>query len=127
MSKIMIVEDDKAIRIELNELLKNAGYETAYVSDFGDTVNEIIESDSDLLLLDINLPNVNGEQILQEIRRKSNIPIIMVTSRTTEIDEVISMSSGADDYITKPCNPTILILRISAVLKRSLNVKSESS
>ncbi len=127
MSRIMIVEDDKAIRIELNELLKNAGYETTCVSDFADAVNQILASDSDLILLDINLPGINGEQILQEIRKKSAVPVIMVTSRTTEIDEVISMSFGADDYITKPYNPTILLLRISAVLKRSLNVKSEAT
>lgn len=127
MSKILIIEDDTAIRTELDALLKNAGYETDYVSDFGNTVNQILTSDSDLVLLDINLPNLNGEQVLQEIRRISAVPVIMVTSRTTEIDEVISMSYGADDYITKPYNPTILLLRISAVLKRMSNDKASAS
>jgi len=123
----MIVEDDNSIRTELIELLKNAGYETDYVSDYTNTVNQILASESDLVLLDINLPDMNGEQILQEIRRTSAVPVIMVTSRTTEIDEVISMSYGADDYITKPYNPTILLLRISAVLKRiSKNKTAES-
>lgn len=127
MSRIMIVEDDNSIRTELIELLKNAGYETDYVSDYSNTVNQILSSGSDLVLLDINLPNMNGEQILQEIRRTSAVPVIMVTSRTTEIDEVISMSYGADDYITKPYNPTILLLRISAVLKRMSNDKSSAA
>ena len=77
-------------------------------------------SASDLILLDINLPNVNGETLLQEYRKTESTPVIMLTSRTSEIDEVLSMSFGADDFITKPYNPTILLLRISAVLKRSV-------
>ncbi len=118
MAKILIAEDDVSIRTELDELLKNAGYETEAVEDFSRSAVQIAESGADLILLDINLPYTNGEQLLQEIRRNSATPVIMVTSRTTEIDEVISMSYGADDYITKPYNPTILLLRISAVLKR---------
>ncbi len=119
MSKIYIVEDDKSIRTELAELLKNAGYETECLTDFSDSKRHITESESDLILLDINLPSVNGETLLKEIRRETDTPVIMVTSRTSETDEVLSMSYGADDYITKPYNPTILLLRISAVLKRS--------
>ena len=126
MSKILIAEDDKSIRTELNELLKNAGYQTECIEDFSKSLEQITTSDSDLILLDINLPYTNGEQLLQEIRRKSDTPVIMVTSRTTEIDEVISMSYGADDYITKPYNPTILLLRISAVLKRMSKEKTNS-
>lgn len=119
MSKILIAEDDKSIRTELNELLKNAGYETELIEDFSRSGEQMAATDADLILLDINLPYTNGEQLLQELRRKSDIPVIMVTSRTTELDEVISMSYGADDYITKPYNPAILLLRISAILKRS--------
>lgn len=119
MSKILLVEDDEPIREELSELLKNAGYETACITDFASPLDEIMSASADLILLDINLPGVNGEQLLREIRRTEDIPVIMVTSRTNELDEVLSMSYGADDYITKPYNPTILLLRISAVLKRS--------
>ena len=119
MSRILLVEDDEPIREELSELLKNAGYETACITDFASPLDEIISASADLILLDINLPGVNGEQLLREIRRTEDIPVIMVTSRTNELDEVLSMSYGADDYITKPYNPTILLLRISAVLKRS--------
>ena len=119
MEKILVVEDEKSICAELCEILKNAGYEADYVKDFSDTKNKILSSDSDLILMDINIPGINGEMLLQEIRKESAVPVIMVTSRTTEIDEVLSMSYGADDYITKPYNPTILLLRISAILRRT--------
>lgn len=118
MNKIYIVEDDRSIRTELAELLNNSGYETECLIDFSDAENSIINAEPDLILLDINIPFVNGEMLLRNIRKKTDIPIIMVTSRTSETDEVLSMSYGADDYITKPYNPTILLLRISAVLKR---------
>lgn len=118
MSKIFIVEDDQSIRTELIELLNNAGYETGYLSDFTDSKQQILNAKADLILLDINIPGLNGELLLNEIRKEIDTPVIMVTSRTSEIDEVISMSYGADDYITKPYNPTILLLRISAILKR---------
>ena len=119
MSKIYIVEDDRSIREELAELLRNSGYETEYLTDFSNSKAEILAAGADLILMDINIPNLNGEQLLKEIRSETDIPVIMVTSRTSETDEVLSMSYGADDYITKPYNPTILLLRISAVLKRS--------
>jgi len=127
MSKILIAEDDKSIRTELNELLKNAGYDTEMIEDFSKSGEQMAATDSDLILLDINLPYTNGEQLLQELRRKTDIPVIMVTSRTNELDEVISMSYGADDYITKPYNPAILLLRISAILKRSSGKKVSTS
>lgn len=118
MKKIMIVEDDKSIREELNKLLKNAGYESVCLEEFENAETEILESNPDLILLDINLPYINGETLLQNIRKKKDIPVMMVTSRATEIDEVLSMSYGADDFITKPYNPTILLLRIGAIFKR---------
>ncbi len=124
--KILIIEDEKALRDELSVLLKNSGYDTDCVTDFTDTAVYMKKSDADLILLDINLPNVNGETLLQDFRRESTTPVIMLTSRTSEIDEVLSMSYGADDFVTKPYNPTILLLRISAVLKRtSKNVSSQ--
>ena len=119
MSKIFIVEDDASIRTELTQLLENAGYKAEALTDFDDPKEKILSASPDLILLDINLPHINGEMLLKDIRRTSDIPVIMVTSRTSETDEVLSMSYGADDYITKPYNPTILLLRISAVLKRS--------
>ena len=86
------------------------------------SVEDIIEYQADLILLDINIPVTNGEILLANLRKKSNVPVIMVTSRNNEIDEVLSMSYGADDYITKPYNPTILLLRINSIFKRLENI-----
>ncbi len=118
MKKILIVEDDIELSKELKLLLEQNGYQAEIVSDFSNTKQQILENNSDLVLLDINIPNENGEYLLKEIRKTSNVPIIMVTSRNTELDEVVSMSYGADDYITKPYNPTILLLHIEALFKR---------
>ncbi len=119
MAKIMIIEDDESIRSELKELLQNSGYETVILKDFNNSLNEILSVSPDLLLLDINIPYMNGEVLLQNLRKQSNIPVIMVTSKNSETDEALSISYGADDYIIKPYNPNILLLRIGAVLKRS--------
>lgn len=121
MPTIMIVEDEKTIRDELGELLETSGYKTIILENFNNTLNDILNSKFDLLLLDINLPKVNGELLLREFRKVSNLPVIMVTSRIKETDEVLSMSYGADDYITKPYNPTILLLRIANIFKRLEN------
>ena len=118
MKKIFIVEDDKSICMELVEILENEGYAASYLTDFEHSKEEILTAGADLILMDINIPGINGRNLLKEIRKESDIPVIMVTSRTSEMDEVLSMSYGADDFITKPYNPTILLLRIAAVLKR---------
>ncbi len=118
MKKIMVVEDDKVIAEELFNLLTNSSYEVEILDDFNDSENKILNSRADLVLLDINIPGLNGQSLLKEIRKKSNIPIIMVTSRSLEIDEALSISYGADDYITKPYSPTILLLRIQNIFKR---------
>ena len=118
MQTIVIVEDERVLREELSVLLQNAGYQVKCITEFQEVAKQLKESKADLILLDINLPGVNGEVILQDFRKTSDVPVIMLTSRIDEMDEVLSMSFGADDYITKPYNPTILLLRISAVLKR---------
>lgn len=119
MKRILIVEDDQQLCQELAELLNNAGYETAFVEDFSRTQETMEECAADLILLDINIPGQNGEMLLKNLRKISEVPVIMLTSRNTEVDEVLSMSYGADDYITKPYNPTILLLRVAAILKRA--------
>lgn len=125
MSKIKIIEDDMEIANELKKLLENAGYIVELTKDFSSIKEQIKRENPNLILLDINLPKLNGEVLLKEIRKENNIPIIMVTSKNTEVDEVLSISYGADDYITKPYNPTILLLRIGAVLKRSENTREK--
>lgn len=122
MKKILIVEDDVSLREELKILLDNSGYNAIILSSFTDAEDEIINSHADLILLDINLPKINGEILLKNIRKKINTPIIMVTSKNTEYDEVLSMSYGADDYITKPYNPALLLLHIEAIFRRISHV-----
>lgn len=119
MKKILIVEDDEKLRKNLKELLDASGYEALVLENFKDSLKSILESNANLILLDINIPYINGEVLIREIRKESNVPIIMITSRDSETDEALSISFGADDYITKPYNPNILLLRIGAVLKRS--------
>lgn len=118
MRKILIIEDDITISKELKNLLVNAGYVAEILEDFNNSLEIVRQYSPDLILLDINIPVLNGEELLKEIRKESNIPVIMVTSRISEVDEVLSMSYGADDYVTKPYNPTILLLRIQNIFKR---------
>ena len=122
--KILIIEDEKTICRELTELLTNEGYEAEYLEQFDNAKNDILEKNSDLLLLDINIPGINGEMLLREIRKTSDVPIIMVTSRTGETDEVLSMSYGADDYITKPFGSEELLARIRTALRHSAQIAS---
>lgn len=118
MKKILIIEDDKTIAEELYNLLKNSNYNAEILTDFQNATEIALNSNSDLILLDINIPFLNGQMLLKEIRKKSNITIMMVTSNCSESNEVLSYSFGADDFITKPYNPTILLLKISALFKR---------
>lgn len=129
MQRILIIEDEDLMRQGLAELLQKAGYQpvlldlaeqaTSELSDQANIISQIIQARPNLVLLDINLPNINGETLLKALRAQSDIPVIMVTSSSTEMDEMLSMSYGADDYITKPYSPQILLLRVAAVLKRN--------
>lgn len=119
MDKILIVEDDMKLRNELKIFLNNNGYETVCLKTFENTLNDILQINPKLLLLDINLPGADGEYICKEIRKKSNMPIIIVTSRDNEIDELLSINNGADHYITKPFNIHILLAKINSLLKRT--------
>ncbi len=123
MSKILIVEDDEKLRNELEIFLNNNGYETWCLEQFEKPIEDILKENGDLILLDINLPNSDGEYICKEIRKVSNVPIIMVTSRDNEIDELISLNNGADQYITKPYNIRILLAKVSGLLKRTQNME----
>lgn len=121
MNKILIIEDDEKIRKELENFLNRNGYNAKALNRFNNLVEDIINEKADLVLLDINLPYVDGEFVLKEIRKISNVPIIMVTSRDSEMDELISLNYGADQYVTKPYNIQILLAKISVLLKRNQN------
>lgn len=118
MSKILLVEDDTAIREELKLFLENNGYQVSLITSFEDTLKQIEAINCDMILMDINLPGVNGQFLCREIRKNSDIPIVMVTSRNSDMDELLSMNYGADDYIAKPYNLPILLVHMEAILKR---------
>ena len=125
MEKILIVEDDKKIRKELEEFLNKHGYLAKGLEKFDNTIQDILDENADLVLLDINLPYTDGEFVCKEVRKTSNVPIIMVTSRDNEIDELMSLNYGADQYVTKPYNIQILLAKINGLLKRNQKQEKE--
>ncbi len=119
MHKILIVEDDEKLRDELEIFLNKNGYQAESLKKFDCTIQDILDKNADLVLLDINLPNSDGEYVCKEIRKVSAVPIIIVTSRDNELDELISINYGADHYVTKPFNIQILLAKISSLLRRT--------
>lgn len=119
MSRIMIIEDNENLKKELIEFLPRYGYDSYGVEDYKNVVNIILNDKPDLVLLDINLPYYDGYFICREIRKNNNIPIIIVTSRDSDMDEIMSINLGADDFITKPYNTQVLLARIGSLLRRT--------
>ncbi len=126
MQKILIVEDDEKLRNELKIFLEKNGYKVEVLENFKNTIQDILNIKPDIVLLDINLPNVDGQYVCKEIRKTSNMGIIIVTSRDSEIDELLSINYGADHYITKPYNIQILLAKIASLLRRT-NASGEVS
>lgn len=124
MQKILIVEDDEKLRNELEIFLSHQGYQAECLKKFDNTIHDILEINPNLILLDINLPGVDGEYICKEIRKQSDMGIIIVTSRDNELDELVSINYGADHYITKPFNIHILLAKVNSLLRRT-NSNSE--
>lgn len=124
--KIYIVEDDETLRIETMILLKGADYEVVCCDSFINVVEQIREEKPHLILLDINLPNQNGYVICSQIREFSDVPIIFITSRTTDDDELKSILVGGDEFITKPYNISILLAKIQSIMKRVYNTKNKA-
>ena len=119
MPKIYVIEDDEAIRGELLRLLEREGYETGACEDFSRASELALAAGPDLVLLDLTLPGTDGQLVCRELRGASSVPIIVLTSRTTEADEVVAMTLGADDFVPKPYSPRVLLARIAALLRRS--------
>lgn len=113
------MEDEKDIRLELKLMLENALYQAEAAEDFSDIPRLVDETAPDLILLDIQLPGTDGLKVCRDIRKKTDVPIIFVTSRSNSMDELNGMMMGGDDYITKPYQAPILLARIAAVLKRT--------
>lgn len=118
MYRIMLVEDNEVIRDELSNFLSSNGYEVVSIDTFENAIEDILESNCDCLLLDLTLPNIDGHFIAREIRKVSELPIIVVTSRDSKMDELLSINIGADDYITKPYDLQILLARLESLMRR---------
>ena len=124
--KIYIVEDEEAIRMELITLLEKYGYSCESCSAFKNITGQILAAEPELILLDINLPFQDGFTVCREVRKSSDVPIIVLTSRNTDFDELMSLNIGADDFIAKPYNAQVLIARIQKVIKRTYEVQNNS-
>lgn len=119
MYSVMIVEDDATIREELTTFLENNGYEVIALTDFQNVVGELERHSVHCIFLDLSLPNIDGYYIAKEVRKVSNVPIIVVTSRDDTLDELMSINYGADDFITKPYNLHVLLARLQSLLRRT--------
>lgn len=118
MALIFVVEDDKALRHELCKLLQAEGYDWETCEGFTDAVDQIIDADPDCVIMDAMLPGADGRMLCQSLRKQSDAPIIMLTCLDSEFDEVCALNLGADDYLTKPYRPQVLIAHIQAALRR---------
>lgn len=119
MKKIIIVEDAERIRLELTEVFERYGYGVKVPDNFDNVLDFVKREDADLIILDINLPIFDGYYLCREIRKSSDVPIIIVTSRDSDMDELMSINLGADDFITKPYNIEILLARANSLIRRS--------
>lgn len=124
--KVLIVEDENSIREVETAYLSHEGFETVEAKDGKEALEKFSKGKFDLVILDINLPEVNGIAVCKQIRETSNVPIIMVTARVEDIDELVGFECGADDYIRKPFTPSILIARVKSLLKRISGSKLEN-
>lgn len=117
--RVFLVEDDPGIREELITLLERYGYCCGSAAEFEDVAGQALNWGAQLVLLDLNLPRYDGFHVCRTLRERSDVPIMVVTSRDTELDELMSMNLGADDFITKPFNPQILLARMARILQRA--------
>jgi two-component system response regulator RegX3 len=118
MTKILIVEDESSFSEALSFLLGKEGYEVAVAATGTDAIKQFSENGADLVLLDLMIPEISGVEVCKTIRTSSQVPIIMLTAKDSEIDKVVGLELGADDYVTKPYSSRELIARIKAVLRR---------
>jgi len=118
MTRILVVEDEQSLREPLVYLLEKEGYEVVEAADGTSAVSAFTEKGADLILLDLMLPGINGNEVCRIIRQTSNVPIIMLTAKDSEIDKVVGLEIGADDYVTKPYSTRELLARMKAVMRR---------
>jgi len=118
MSNILIADDNQEFADILSEYTKREGYTVFLASDGGKALELFKENDFDMILLDVSMPVIDGFDVCRYIRRTSNVPVIMITSRGDDYDKIMGLGIGADDYIVKPCSPNEVIARMRAILRR---------
>jgi DNA-binding response OmpR family regulator len=127
MYKILIIEDDKTIQKQLKSLLERYNYEVVVTDDFSDVVGFALKQQAHLVILALNLPVFDGHHICREIRKVSKVPIMVVTDRDSEADELMSLNLGADYFTAQPCHTQILVAKIEALLKRTYEFEASST
>ena len=120
MAKVLVVEDEQSLREALVFFLEKEGHEVLVAVDGEEAIRVFDNSGADIILLDLMLPKIDGNQVCKQIRQSSNVPIIMLTAKDSEIDKIVGLEIGADDYITKPYSTRELLARIKAVLRRKV-------
>jgi len=118
MSRVLVVEDEESFSDALSYLLRKEGFEVSVAATGPEALTTFDRSGADIVLLDLMLPEMSGSEVCRQLRSRSPVPIIMVTARDSEIDKVVGLEIGADDYVTKPYSPRELVARINAVLRR---------
>ena len=118
-NNVFLIDDDKNILTSVSMLLETEGYKVRTFSDGESGLKAILENDPDIAVVDIKMPRLDGIELLKKLRKTSDMPVIFLTSKDTEIDELLGLKIGADDYITKPFSQKILIERIRVLIKRS--------
>ncbi|RIJ78653.1 DNA-binding response regulator [Nakamurella silvestris] len=127
MSRVLIVEDEESVAEPLAFLLQKEGFTVALAANGNDALAEFDRNGADIVLLDLMLPGMSGTEVCKALRTRSAVPVIMVTARDAEIDKVVGLELGADDYVTKPYSSRELIARIRAVLRRGFDVEEGES
>ena len=122
MTRVLVVEDEESYSDALAYVLGKEGFDVAVANDGRAALEEFERSGADIVLLDLMLPGINGTEVCRRIRQTSNVPVIMVSAKDTEVDKVVGLELGADDYVTKPYSPRELVARIRAVLRRGQDV-----
>ena len=128
-NNVFLIDDDKNILTSISMLLENEGYKVSTFSDGESGLKAILENSPDIAVVDIKMPRLDGIELLKKLRRTSNMPVIFLTSKDTEIDELLGLKIGADDYITKPFSQNILMERIRILIKRTelKNIKQKNN
>jgi two-component system response regulator RegX3 len=125
LSRVLVVEDEESFSDALSYMLRKEGFEVSVAATGTEAMTEFDRTGADIVLLDLMLPEMSGTEVCRQLRSKSHVPIIMVTARDSEIDKVVGLEIGADDYVTKPYSPRELVARIRAVLRRQIGDSTE--